>query len=272
MQGFYRSSYEMLARPWQHRDLIITMTKREIIAKYRGSIIGVFWYFLNPLVLLLIYTFVFTEILQAKWGTQGQSKTEFAIILFAGLMIYNFFAETITSSQFSIIHNPNYVKKVLFPLEILPIVSLLSALFNMLMSLTMWLLTYCIVIGYPSYIVVLLPIIILPLCILALGLSWIIAAMGVFLRDLSHVVGLVITALLFISPVFYSISVFPDKYKWLMYLNPLTFAIESTRNILIWDIMPAFTSLAIFWIFACITASLGYFIFQKIRKGFADVL
>lgn len=272
MQYFPVSPREMLASIWRNRFLIKTTTIREIQGRYRGSSMGIIWSLINPLFMLTVYTFVFSEIFKARWHGGSASKGEFALVLFAGLIVFNLFSECLNKAPHLILSNVNYVKKVVYPLEILPIVSLGSALFHMVISLFVWLVAYCIFFGIPHLTILYFPLVLMPLMIIALGISWILASLGVFLRDINQFITLFTTALMFLSPVFYSADILPPEFRQLMYLNPLTTVIEQTRNTLYWGKHPDFTVLGIYWVSAFIIAWIGFVWFQKTRKGFADVL
>jgi len=222
--------------------------------------------------MLTIYTFVFSVVFKAKWGAGSDSKTEFAMILFAGLIVFNLFSETVTRAPSLILSNVNYVKKVVFPLEILPIVSILSSCFHTLVSIGVLVLFRLVVGSGFSLTTLLFPFIIAPLLLLSLGLSWFLAALGVYLRDVSQTIGLVMTALMFVSPIFFPITALPAKYHIYVYLNPLSFIIEQGREVLIFSHLPDLKGLLIYYAFGCLSALLGFSWFQKARKGFADVL
>lgn len=272
MQDFSVSLKEMVASHWRHRSLLGASIKREVLGRYRGSFLGVFWSFFNPLLMLSVYTFVFSSILKAKWGTEGTSKAEFALVLFAGLMTFNLFSETINRASGLIVGNPNYVKKVVFPLEILPSVVLGSALFHLIISWAVWLLAYIVFYGLPHATVLFFPLVLMPLCIFTLGVSWILASLGVFLRDVSQFIGVATTALMFLSPVFYPASALPENFRIVLYLNPLTPAIELSRDVLFWGKVPDFVMLGIYAFGSVVITWIGFLWFQKTRKGFADVL
>ncbi len=182
--------------------------------------------------MLVVYTFVFSVVFKARWSSGSDSKAEFALVLFAGLMVFNLFSECINRAPGLILSNVNYVKKVVFPLEILPFVTLLSALFHMGVSLVVWLLAYVILIGPPHLTVLYLPLILLPLALLIMGLSWALASLGVYLRDVSQLIGVVTMSLMFLSPIFYPVTALPQTYRYLLYLNPLTTVIEQARAVL----------------------------------------
>ena len=272
MQSFPISPLEMLATIWRNRYLIKTTTIREIQGRYRGSSIGIIWSLINPLFMLAVYTFVFSEIFNARWHGGGASKGEFALVLFAGLIVFNLFSECLNKAPQLILSNVNYVKKVVYPLEILPVVSLGSALFHTMISLAVWLVAYFVFFDVPHLTVLYFPLILLPLMIITLGLSWILASLGVYLRDINQFITLFTTALMFLSPVFYSAEILPPEFRQLMYFNPLTTVIEQTRNVLYLGKQPDFDILAVYWIAAFIIAWIGFAWFQKTRKGFADVL
>jgi lipopolysaccharide transport system permease protein len=272
MRSFSVSPVEMFVSLWRNRELIKASTRREVLGRYRGSIMGILWSFFNPLLMLAVYTIVFSVVFQARWGVGESSKTEFAIVLFAGLLMFNLFAECINRSPSLIISNVNYVKKVVFPLEILPAVTLLSAMFHALISLGVWFLAYGLFFGVPHATVLLLPLIILPFVMFIMGLSWGLASLGVYLRDVSQFIGVITTVLMFMSPIFYPVSALPEDYRHLLLFSPLTPVIEMTRDVLYWGKIPDLEWLAVYWLATAVIAWLGFAWFQKTRKGFADVL
>lgn len=262
----------MLASLWRNRTLIASLVKREVIGRYRGSVLGLFWSFFNPLLMLVVYTFVFSVVFKARWNAGSDSKLEFALVLFAGLLVFNLFSECVNRAPLLILSNVNYVKKVVFPLEILPWVALGSALFHSAISFSVWLAFYLIFFGAPQPTMLLLPLVLLPLLLLTIGLSWILASLGVYLRDVSQLIGLVTTTLMFLSPIFYPLSSLPKEYQPLLQLNPLTPIIEQVRDVLIWGQVPDAAGLCVFILATALIAWLGFAWFQKTRKGFADVL
>lgn len=272
MRNFAATPKEMFASLWRNRDLIWASAKREVLGRYRGSVMGLMWSFFNPLFMLIVYTFVFSVVFNARWHTGSESKTDFALILFAGLMVFNLFSECINRAPGLILSNVNYVKKVVFPLEILPFVTLLSALFHSAISLGVWVLAYILLVGAPHATVLYLPLIVLPFMLLTMGLSWALASLGVYLRDIAQVIGIFTTALMFLSPIFYPVTALPEAYRHILYLNPLTFVIEEVRAVLFYGQMPDFLLLGLFWLAATLVAWVGFVWFQKTRKGFADVL
>lgn len=272
MQNFSISPKDMAASLWRNRSLAKALVQREVVGRYRGSIMGILWSFFNPVFMLAVYTFVFSVVFKARWSGGSESKTEFALILFAGLIVFNLFAECFNRAPSLILSNVNYVKKVVFPLEILPWVALGSALFHALISLGVWLIAYLFLFSVPHITVLLLPLVILPLLLLIMGLTWALASLGVYLRDVSQFIGVLTTVLMFLSPIFYPASALPEQYRHLLLLNPLTPAIEQARDVLFWGKVPNMTILLVYLLGAALVAWLGFAWFQKTRKGFADVL
>lgn len=249
------------------------MTRREVIGRYKGSVLGLAWSFLNPVLMLAVYTFVFSEIFKMRWSVEGEeNKAQFAIVLFVGLIVHGLFAEVLNRAPGLILANANYVKKVMFPLEILPAIAMGAALFHSLISLGVLLAAFALFNGYLHWTVIFIPLVILPLMILTLGLAWLLAALGVFLRDVGQTIGIITTILLFLAPIFYPVTAVPEDFRpWLM-ANPLTFIIEQARDVLIWGRLPDGSGLGLYTLGAMAIAWVGYAGFQKTRKGFADVL
>lgn len=258
---------------WHNRALILQMTRREVVGRYQGSVMGMAWSFFNPVFMLTVYTFVFSFVFKARWGLGGdESRTQFAVVLFVGMIVHGLFAEVLNRSPGLILANVNYVKKVVFPLEILPVISMGAALFHGLASLGVLLAAFFLFNGFVHWTVLFAPLVMLPLVMLTLGLAWMFASMGVFLRDVGQTIGIITMVMMFLAPVFYPITALPEKYRpWLM-ANPLTFIIEQMREVLIWGQMPNWAGLALYTLVATAVAWAGYAWFQKTRKGFSDVL
>lgn len=262
----------MLSRLYNHIGLIKTLTIRDISSRYKGSFLGVLWTLINPIMMLAVYTFVFSVVFKARWPGGTGSKIEFALLLFSGLIVYNIFSECVNKSPLLIVNNPNFVKKIIFPVEILPIVGVISSLFQALMSFIVWAGFYFLFSGVPPLTILLLPIILLPLIFITLGVSWFLAALGVYIRDISQMTGLLTTALLFLSPIFYSIDSLPEQFQDLMKINPLTLIIEQVRNIMIWGKPIDILDFLMITVFSLIVMVFGYLFFNRTKKGFADVL
>lgn len=256
----------------QHRQLILQMIQREVMGRYKGSLLGVTWSFFYPILMLAVYTFVFSVVFKARWVDGTSSKTEFALVLFAGLMVFNLFSECITRAPSLIISNINYVKKVVFPLEIFPIVVLGAALFHFFISFFVWLIFYCIFLGVPHFTILLMPIALLPMILMILGLSWFLASLGVYFRDITQIIGVVVTVLMFLSPIFYPIAALPEIYRPFMQISPLTFVVEQVRDLMMWNKSLDVQALSMALLYSFIVAWLGFVWFQKTRKGFADVI
>ncbi len=271
MQTFSPSPQAIPHSLWQNRGLIKAAVVREVAARYKGSVMGIFWSFLIPILMLLIYTFVFSEVFKARWGNGG-SRAEFALVLLIGLIVFNLFSECVNRAPSIIVNNPNYVKKVIFPLEVLPCVALGSSLFHALVSLFVWIVAYMILAGTPHYTILITPLILFPFGLFIVGISWFLASLGVYLRDVGQAIGVLITAAMFLSPIFYPATAIPEDYRFLLYLNPITLVVEQARDVLYWGKLPDFGSLARYYAVATVVACLGFAWFQKTRKGFADVL
>jgi len=266
------SNIPILSNFYHYFYLISKMAQREVAARYRGSFLGLFWSVLTPIIMLPIYTFVFSYVFKARWGADNSDPYEFALQLFTGLMIFNIFSECLSRAPNLVTENINYVKKVVFPLEILPWISLITALFHafinlLVLSCFMLLLQHNIGLNALWF-----PLICLPLIFLILGLSWLLASLGVFIRDLSQVLSMLLTALMFMSPIFYPISALPDSIRGYIFLNPLTLIVNQAREVLIYNHPPDFIALGYYMLLSLIIMWLGWSWFQKTRKGFADVL
>ncbi|MFZ4831927.1 ABC transporter permease [Rouxiella sp. Mn2063] len=269
---FSSSPIELFSGFFRNRKLIINLTKREVSGRYKGSLFGMLWSFFNPIFMLAVYTFVFSFIFNARWSSASTSKTEFALVLFAGLIVFNFFSECAIKSPSVILSNINYVKKVIFPLEILPMVNVAAALFHACISIIVWLLFYIIEVGIPHITVLLFPILFLPLIFFCVGVGWLLSSLGVFLRDIGQMITIFVTALMFLSPIFYPITVIPQEYRPLLDLNPLAPAISQFREIFYWGTVPSITGFLVYLLECMAFSWFGFVVFQKTRKGFADVL
>lgn len=253
---------------------MVQLIQRDVIGRYNGSIFGLAWSFFNPLLLLTVYAFVFTVAFKSQWAGagEGQGQGYFSIMLFIGMIVHGFFAECLTRAPGVIVGNANYVKKVVFPLEILPAVAVGSALFHTLISVSVLLVGVLVLRHSLPATAVLVPLVLLPLVLLAQGITWLLAALGVYLRDIAHSTGLLATILAFISPVFYPASALPEPYVRWIYLNPLTWIIETTRDVLVQGTAPHWGQWLLATSASTVVCWLGYWSFQKSRPGFADVL
>lgn len=253
--------------------LLATFTLRDIEARYRGSLFGIVWSFLTPLLMIAVFTFVFAVVLRSRWGTdEAASTTQFALILFAGMTAFNLFSEVFSRAPTLIVSQPNFVKKVVFPLEILPVVALGAALFHAGISLIA-LLAFQMILGegvhLSSFAV---PVLILPLALFTLGAAWFLAALGVYVRDISQIVGPLTTALMFLTPIFYPLSALPESMRTVVSYSPLAVSVEQVREAVIFGRLPEPSSWLLGLAASLAVAGLGYAFFQKTRKGFADVM
>lgn len=255
-----------------HRRLIYKLTARELRARYQGSALGVLWLFLTPLVMLAIYTFVFSQVFKSRWDVQVTSPTDFALVLFLGLILFNLFGEVFARAPSLLLENVSYIKKVVFPLEILAVVAVAVAAVNALICGITLLVFFMISRGLPPLTALLVPLYFIPAALLALGAGWVLSSLGVFVRDLKPVVGLLSMLLLFMSPIFYPLSAVPDKFRPLLTLNPLALIIEDARALLFQGTFPPLDNLLLEFAVGFGCAWLGYIWFMKTKKGFSDVV
>lgn len=256
-----------------HRELIAQMARREVAARYRGSVLGVLWALLTPLLMLSLYTFVFSVVFEARWGADASAgRSRFAVFAFVGMLVHGLLAESMVRAPSLVLANPSFVKKVVFPLEILPVVALSASLFHAAAGFGVLAVAQLALDGALPWTWVFLPLTLLPVVLFALGVSWFLASTGVYLRDIAHPVGLAATVLLFASPVFFPASSVPQPWRDWVLLNPLSLVIEQTRAVLLQGRAPDAAVLAAQLGVGALVAWLGYFWFQRIRKGFANVV
>jgi lipopolysaccharide transport system permease protein len=275
-----KQSLGQLLNPWRTavhlysvRELLIQASKRNIEARYRGTALGIMWAIATPLFMLAVYTFVFSVVFKSRWGTDlPDSKVSFALIMMCGLALFNIFSECVNGSVGVIAGNPNYVKKVIFPLEILPAASVLSAFFIGLIWLALLLLAAGLLMHRICLTAVCLPLILIPFGLFCCGLCWMVSSLGIYIRDLSHAVGIIVQVLFFMTPVFYAVQMVPEHFRWILQINPMTIIIENARRVLIYSQWPNWKYLAVSALFAVVVYQLGYVWFMKTKTGFADVL
>ena len=260
---------------WRHRNLFVQMTRRSVEQRYRGSALGLVWSFVQPLMMLCVYTFVFSVVFKSRWGIDvsvGDSKGAFAVIMFCGMAMFNLFSEAISMSCGSVVGNPNLVKKVIFPLEILPLTQvattfILGMAWFVLLFFGAWL-----ILGRLSWTMFLLPIVMIPHVVFTTGISYFVAALGVYVRDTQYVIGVVLQILFFATPIFYPINAVPERFRIVLELNPLTVFIEQARNVFLYGRMPDWLFLGLATLVSLIVLQFGYYFFYKTKRGFADVL
>jgi lipopolysaccharide transport system permease protein len=265
--------WNIFVRLFAHRELIQGLTRRDIFGRYRGSYLGIFWSFLTPLIMLSVYLLVFGFVFKSRFGyTPEESAVDFGLALFCGLNLFNMFAEVVTRSSALILQHPNFVKKVVFPLEIIPVSATISALFHCLMAYVPMIVLLVVFHRTFPLSALFIPVYLLPLTILALGLSWGLAALGVFIRDLQLLLTSVVNVLMFLSAVFYPLGAIPKQLRVFMYLNPLAGYLDSARRSIVWGMTPDWISYFVFFGWALLAFLVGNFIFSRSKRAFADVI
>jgi lipopolysaccharide transport system permease protein len=255
-----------------NRALVYQLTRRNIQIRFRGAALGILWSLVTPILMLVMYTFVFGTILKVRWIQQEGGNLEFATILFSGLIVHTYFSECLQYSVDLITSNRQYVKKVVFPLTSLAWVAVLTALFQAAISTVILLLYLMFAQNILHWTIIIVPFLLFPLMLIALGASWIISATAVYLRDISQVIGLITLALLFLSPVFYPVSSLPDVLQPLLYLNPITWVIEQVRGAILWGELPDLGGYIKYTLIGLLVAWVGVVWFQRLRPGFSDVV
>lgn len=271
--SYYINPLRMVHKLWAHRSLINQLTVRQLKMRYQGSYLGVLWAFLVPLATLIVYTFVFSVIFQVRWEqTITTSHSEFALILFAGLIVYTMFSESVLGASGLIVGNTNYVKRVVFPLEVLVVSHVATVGITSLFSIVILVWSQIFFLGYVSEVVVLLPLMYLPLVMLCLGTGWFIASLGVFVRDMTNLLGVFFSLLFFITPIIYPISMVPENLRFLLMINPLTPIVTMFRQVILFREIPDIATYFQSTLLCLIVCLAGYVWFMKSKKGFADVL
>lgn len=259
---------------WGNRDLLRQFAQRYFHQRYRGTHLGMVWAVMLPLLMLLVYAFVFNFVLSAKFGANGtEPRSHYVVMLFCGLTVYTVFSDTLVRSCSIILENPAYVKKVVFPTEILPPAQLGASLMTALIGVALTAAGVWVFIGTPPWTIVLLPVVLVPLVLMTLGLSWFLASLGVFVRDVANIVGLIVgQMLIFLSPVFFSLEQLPEPWRQVASWNPLSPILDGARRVVARGEMPDWTSLGLVTLLGLVAMQLGYAWFMKSKRGFADVL
>lgn len=250
---------------------MLELLSRDLIGQYRGSFGGWVWSFAEPLFMFVVYVAAFGYILQTRWTASGDTR-EYAFMLFAGLIIFQAFAECLSRAPLLIVANPNFVKKIVFPLEILPWVMCASVMVHLSISTLLWVIGYAVLFGVPHGTVLLTPLILIAFFPVLLAVGWLLAAIGVIVRDVSQLTGMAARALLFMTPVFYGVHSAPLFLRKLLRLNPLTFIIEQFRVVLFEGALPNFFGLSVYFVCSCACAAVSLFVFQRLRPMFSDNL
>lgn len=255
-----------------HCYLLWQLTRRDIATRYQGSAVGLLWAFFSPVLMLLVYTFVFGYVFKARWMGAETDRSFFALNLFAGMLVHGFFAECAIRSPGLLQQHSNFVKRIVFPLWLLPIVPLASALFHTCISFLVLFLAHLAIVQTVHWQLLLLPFLLVPFFIFLLGLVWMLSALGVYLKDLAQIIPIMVTVLMFMSPVFYPAEALPEQIRPIMYMNPLTPAIETLRAVLFEGQLPSLIAYGVALFVSIAFATLGFFIFKRLKVGFADVL
>lgn len=271
-QRMLRNFWEPFSAITSRRDLTAELAKREVLGRYRGASFGLLWSLISPFLLLLVYTVAFGSVMKSRWPEVAEGHSHFALVLFVGLIVHGFFSECLTRSPYLIVGNPNFVKRVIFPLEILPWPMIASALFHSLMNTIVFAVLRLLLDGQLSWTILLLPIVMFPLIVLGLGVSWFLAALGVYFRDVTQVTGVLSTALLFLSSAMIPEQAVPPKFRVVFELNPLTFVINQAREVALWGRLPDWIGLLEYLAIAIVVFYAGFAWFKATRRGFADVL
>lgn len=257
--------------PLKHPSLVWQLTVRSVAGRYRGASFGLLWAVVTPFLMLIVYSIAFGWVMRGHWPTD-RGEAGYTEILFIGLIVHSFFAEAMTASPALVVGNSNLVKRVVFPLHVLPWPLVLSGLFHTGMNILVLLLLYLIRYGLPPWTFVLLPVVVLPLGLVVLGVGWLLASLGVYFRDIAQITGVLATAMLFLSTAIVPISSIPAPYQFIFYLNPLSFIIDQAREVALWGQLPNWSGLGLYAVLAAAFAWLSLAWFQSTRKGFADVL
>lgn len=258
---------------YAHRDLINQYARRDVASRYKGSYLGIAWSFVTPLLMLVVYAFVFSVVFQSRWGAGQQgSRVDFALILFCGLTTFNVFGECVTRAPGLILGNPSYVKKVVFPLQTLNVSVLLSGLVNLGIGLAILLVSWLALHHTVSTTIWLFPLVLIPLCSLSLGLGWFISSIGVFVRDLAQPITIIVTILFFMSGIFFPLEAVPPGMRIFMQMNPLTSILDDSRRTLLWSLYPNWKWWGVTTALSLLIMLLGYLWFMRAKAAFADVI
>jgi len=269
----YLSPVVMIRDLYAFRYLIRQFAWREVAGRYKGTYLGLVWSLIHPLMTLVVYTFVFGVILNVRFGPQSEgSQLDFALNLFCGLIVYNIFSTCVGRAPSLIVGNPNYVKRVVFPLEVLPVAILGSALVDAAIGLAVLVIMLVASSVEIPWTIVLFPLCVAPLCALSLGVAWFLTAIGVFLRDVGQAVTVGLQLLFFLSPVVYPLSSVPESLQLMVRLNPLTTILEGARRTVMMGLPPEWLWWSAVVVVSLVALQLGYAWFMRSKRGFADVV
>lgn len=258
---------------WAERSLAWVLIRQELRSRYLGSSLGGAWNWIMPLLMLGVYALVFGGVLKARWPmARSESAVEFVATLFAGLLVVNVFAEMVGRAPGVLAANANLIKKMVFPVELLPVSLAGVALFNGLLSLLLLMLLLGLVDGQVWAAWWVLPVVLVPVVIQGLGVAWAVSACAVFVRDTGPLVQAALAALVFLTPVFYPLTAVPESWRDWVLLNPLTSTVEQLRAAAIYGVWPDPVVLVRDWLLSLVMALSGLWLFRRLRDGFADVL
>lgn len=256
----------------RHRNLTRELVRNEILGRYRGATFGMLWSLMSPFLMLVVYTIAFGSILRGRWPQVGETHAEFGLVIFVGIFVHGFFGECFTRAPRLMLENANYVKRVVFPLDILPWTMVLAGLFHLAMNVLVFCLLSFFVYRQLSPLVVLLPLVLAPLVLLTVAVSWVMASLGVYLRDIAQVAPVVSTALFFLSSAIIPVDAVPDQYQAVFRLNPLTFFIDQARAVALWGQQPDWAALGWAALGGLVAVFAAHAWFRRTSRGFADVL
>lgn len=259
---------------YKGKDLLVELTKRDFQQRYKGSILGVIWALLSPLLMLAVYTFIFVAVFKLKWGameTNG-SKMLYTMMIFAGLIPFQIFSESVNRSVSILNQSANYIKKVVIPVEILPSSIVLSTVLNSFFSVCLLTLGKVFFLDTPNWTLVFIPLLMIPITFLSLGISLLVAAFGIYLKDLVYVIGLLVNVLFYMSPIFYSTDALPENFKVFVMFNPIAPIIEQYRDVFVSGQMFSLHEYFISAFWAFVFFIIGLIIFRYLRRGFSDVI
>jgi lipopolysaccharide transport system permease protein len=252
-------------------ELILSFAKRELMSRYKGSVLGIVWAVVTPVVTIAIFTFIFAGLFGARFGPTG-SHWDYALYIFCGLLPWTMFQESVQQSATTIVANANLVKRVVFPLETLPAAQTLSALGTELFGIVALLIAAVAIQRELHPTILWLPVLLIPQLLAAFGAAWLVASLGVFLRDIAQGTALLLMAWMFLTPIIYPESIVPERYRPFIEANPFTALVRSYRRILLEGVTPDWPGLAYFTVFALLLFVFGYWWFARSRKNFADVI
>lgn len=272
LRGKHRLIWDFYSPMWRHRHLLRRLVFREIQSQYRGTVLGFFWYLIEPLCKLAIYTFIFSGVMRMRFSSDSSSPFQYALLVFSGLLLFNILSTCITKSVSTIRKNQIFVKQMAFQTELLPIALVIVALLNAGLSLLILLVFYQVAMGGVPATAFMFAIVIIPIVLWGLGISWILASLGVFFQDITPMAPMISQVLLFLSPIFYPLAAVPEKVRWAIALNPIATVITMSREVLFQGVVPNGAVLLAHIVGSWLFAVVGYTWFMKTKKRFADVL